>query len=72
MKISIQNLGAVRQAEIDLSKRLTVFCGPNNSGKTYVSYIIYALTKSGLKYYRSDDVNNIIKELLNKRQFLKL
>jgi predicted ATP-dependent endonuclease of OLD family len=68
MKISIQNLGAVRQAEIDLSKRLTVFCGPNNSGKTYVSYIIYALTKSGLKYYRSDDVNNIIKELLNNQK----
>lgn len=44
MNIRIQNLGAIREACIDLNKKLTVFCGPNNTGKTYVSYIIYALT----------------------------
>lgn len=44
MKIVIKGLGAVKQASIDLTKRLTVFCGHNNTGKTYVSYIIYSLT----------------------------
>lgn len=44
MNIKIQNLGAIKEACIDLNKKLTVFCGPNNTGKTYVSYIIYALT----------------------------
>lgn len=67
MKIEIQNLGAIREAEFDLSKRLTVFCGPNNSGKTYVAFIIYALTKSGLKYFRTAAKNEIIPELINNQ-----
>lgn len=44
MKIEINGLGAIKQAQIDLTKKLTVFCGHNNTGKTYVSYVIYALT----------------------------
>ena len=44
MKINIKGLGAIKEATIDLNKSLTVFCGHNNTGKTYVSYIIYALT----------------------------
>lgn len=44
MKIRLQNLGPIPDASIDLTKRLTLFCGPNNTGKTYVSYIVYALT----------------------------
>ena len=43
MKIKVNNLGAIRTADIDLSKKLTIFCGPNNTGKTYLSYVIYAL-----------------------------
>lgn len=43
MKIKVSNLGAIRTADIDLSKKLTIFCGPNNTGKTYLSYVIYAL-----------------------------
>lgn len=48
MNIKIQNLGAVKEACIDLNKKLTVFCGPNNTGKTYISYLIYAMTNSGI------------------------
>ncbi|MBA2682785.1 MAG: AAA family ATPase [Ktedonobacteraceae bacterium] len=39
MKISIRNLGAVREAEIDL-KPLTVFVGPNSTGKTWTAYVL--------------------------------
>ena len=35
MKIQIKELGAIKEATIDLSKKLTVFCGPNGTGKTY-------------------------------------
>lgn len=67
MKIEIQNLGAIKQAEIDLNSKLTVFCGPNNSGKTYVAFLIYALTKSGLKYFRSEKYDNLIPELIKNQ-----
>jgi len=64
MEIDIKNLGAIKSAHFDLSKRLTVFCGPNNSGKTYAAYMAYALTKSGMKYFKSQEsifVQDLIK-----------
>jgi hypothetical protein len=46
MKVKIKNFGAVREAEIEL-KPLTVFVGPNNTGKTWTAYTIAAI----LGYY---------------------
>ncbi len=46
MKIQITDFGAVSNAEIDLSKKLIVFCGPNNTGKTYIAYAIYGFLAS--------------------------
>jgi len=43
MKINFKNLGAVKDATIDLNNKLIVFCGPNNTGKTYISYAIYGI-----------------------------
>lgn len=45
MKIQVKELGAIKEAMIDLDKPLTIFCGPNNTGKTYLAFIIYALTR---------------------------
>jgi predicted ATP-dependent endonuclease of OLD family len=45
MKLTIQNIGQIKNAEIDLSKDLIVLCGANNSGKTYLAYTIYGLYK---------------------------
>jgi len=42
IRISIQKLGALEEADIRL-KPLTVFVGPNNSGKTYSAYLIALL-----------------------------
>ena len=44
MNIEINGLGVVKNAKIDLAKKLIVFTGLNSTGKTYVSYLIYALT----------------------------
>jgi len=45
MKIEIRNLGVVQQAEIDL-KPLTIFVGPNNTGKTWVANTLLAVLGS--------------------------
>lgn len=39
MKVTIQHLGAIQKAEIDL-KPLTVLIGPNNAGKTWTAYTL--------------------------------
>ena len=43
MIITVKNLGVIKKAEFDTSKKLTVFCGPNSTGKTYLSYVINAI-----------------------------
>ena len=42
IQISVQNFGPVVKADIDL-RPLTVFVGESNTGKTYLSALIYAL-----------------------------
>lgn len=63
MKLKIQQIGPIPEACIDLSKKLTVFCGPNNTGKTYISYYIYALANVQI---RTKEV--ITEEQINKLQ----
>ncbi len=43
MKITLENIGQIKKAEIDLSKDLIVLCGGNNTGKTYAAYTVYGL-----------------------------
>jgi len=43
MIFNVENLGAIQHAEIDLSKDLILFCGHNNTGKTYLINAIYRL-----------------------------
>ena len=39
MKVIVHNLGVIEEAEIDL-KPLTIFVGPNNAGKTWLTYTL--------------------------------
>lgn len=48
MKMSLQKLGTIEKAELDLGD-LTIICGKNNHGKTYATYALYG----ALKYLRS-------------------
>lgn len=43
MIITVKNLGVIKKAEFDTTKRLTLFCGPNSTGKTYMANLIYAI-----------------------------
>lgn len=65
MKINIKELGAIKEGNIDLSKKLNVFCGPNGTGKTYMAYVIYGLLKSQM-HIGADE--NIAKELIEKKK----
>lgn len=40
MKITVKNLGAIRQAEFELGD-MTIICGGNNTGKTYATYALF-------------------------------
>lgn len=51
MKVSIQNLGAIKQAEIEI-KPLTVFVGENGTGKTWAAYSLAGvLGRNGLTMF---------------------
>ncbi len=45
MKIKIKNLGIIENAEIDLKNDLIIFTGHNNTGKTYLNYLLFGLYK---------------------------
>jgi len=42
--VEVENLGPIKRGEVKL-KPLTVFIGPNNTGKTYLAYLISGLCK---------------------------
>jgi energy-coupling factor transporter ATP-binding protein EcfA2 len=44
MKISVTNLGSIKEASVELGG-LTVFVGPNGTGKSYLAKVIYGLRK---------------------------
>jgi energy-coupling factor transporter ATP-binding protein EcfA2 len=68
MKVDIKELGYVKNVQLDLDKDLTILCGPNNTGKTYVAYAIYGLMKFRSELPKSKKVAEEIKNLLDKGQ----
>ncbi len=55
LNIKIQNLGNIKEANIKVGK-LTIFAGANNSGKTYINYLLYALLDK--KYSLNSSIYN--------------
>ncbi len=68
MILTIENIGVLKHIEIDLSKKFILFCGPNNTGKTYVSYILYAFFDLFQKALPKS-IGQFIKELETKGEF---
>lgn len=66
MKLIIRNLGIVRNAEIDLSRDFTIFCGPNSTGKTYVAYLLNAFFNSSTAWRPDIDFGDIPQFILDK------
>ena len=61
MKITIENIGVIRYAEMEFGD-FTVICGMNNSGKTYVTYALYGF----LYYWNNAFKIPVDKDILDK------
>jgi ABC-type Na+ transport system ATPase subunit NatA len=60
-KITFENLGAIEFGKIEIAQ-LTVICGENNTGKTYVTYLVYCLLKTW-KHFIDINLKNILLDL---------
>ena len=60
MKFCFRNLGPVTDAELELGN-LTIIVGPNNTGKTYISYAIYGLISEWSSMCRMAASEGVIK-----------
>ena len=67
MTFEFENLGPIKKASLELGK-LTVICGKNNTGKTYLSYAVWEIIRTyenniySSIYTNSKYVNKEIKE----------
>lgn len=61
MKLQVQNLGPIRSGEIDLSKRFYVFVGYNNSGKTYMSQLLWGINQNIMHDFPN---SNLLEQLM--------
>ncbi|MDO3411602.1 AAA family ATPase [Saccharibacillus sp. CPCC 101409] len=61
VQIEFENLGPIIQGHIS-SNNLMVFCGENNAGKTYASYVLYSLFeerfRTNINYFDKNELKN--------------
>lgn len=65
MKISIKNLGPIKQAEFTLGE-LTIICGRNNTGKTYATYALFGFLSLWRNTFSIMVPDEDVKRLLNE------
>ena len=63
MKVKVQKLGIIQSAEFNL-KPLTIFVGPNNTGKTWLAYTLASIlgTHGWYEYaqaYAGDQISKV-------------
>ena len=63
MKISVKNLGVLKQAEFELGE-LTLICGGNNTGKTYATYALFGFLQHWKSFLEVAIPNRTINTLL--------
>ena len=51
MKMTIENLGPIEYAEINIGN-FTILCGSNNTGKTYITYAFYGFLFFWERYFK--------------------
>ncbi len=65
MIINVKNLGVIANGEINSVKPLILMCGPNSTGKTYMSYLLYAIFSN--QYRIVPQCFNAIGKLIDER-----
>lgn len=70
MELIIKNLGPIKsnQQSIDLSKKFFIFLGYNNSGKTYVSQLLWTIFNQDkhIKFIQSTFSDGILEEVFDE------
>ena len=70
MKVTFRNLGPIEEATLDLSKRLTVLVGKNNTGKTFLASAAYAVGHPRTdRTSRQAVIKPLIASVLNSGEF---
>lgn len=69
MNLKFQKLGPIKKGSVRLDNDLIILCGPNNTGKTYLAYTIFGLSKDfkkqiGVDYKKSFKLRKSIFERL--------
>lgn len=52
MKIHLKNIGLIKKLDFELRRGLTLFCGPNSTGKTYAAYAVYSVLQGMRRWQR--------------------
>ncbi|MCY4225323.1 MAG: AAA family ATPase [Bacteroidetes bacterium] len=64
MKITVQNLGILKEAMFELGD-LTVICGLNNTGKTYATYALYGFLENWRGFLKADVSGKEIDQIID-------
>jgi len=64
MKIAVKNLGNIEKGDLELNN-LTLIVGKNNSGKTYLNYLLYMILNNKNIFFNKDIFSSLIKDILN-------
>ncbi|MDM8569267.1 AAA family ATPase [Thiotrichales bacterium HSG1] len=64
MNISFKQLGVIKEGNIKFND-LTLFCGPNHTGKTYAMYSLYGLLDKDFEVH-FDFVKELVEQLVEK------
>ena len=65
MVIEFGNLGPIREASFTINKPLTILCGMNSTGKTYVSYLLYSVFSADQPFTYYFDFSKGFKSLMS-------
>ncbi|HGU9806968.1 TPA: AAA family ATPase [Citrobacter freundii] len=65
---SFKNIGCISQGEVD-AKPLTILCGKNNTGKTWVMYGLYGFLNMPSPSLKLPQVTNFVKTLIENGNF---
>ena len=68
MTFEFENIGSIKQASLEMGE-LTVVCGKNNTGKTYLTYGVWECLDSYLlatSFYIPEQQQQVVAEALKK------
>ena len=68
-KVAIKNIGKLADAELRIGK-FTVFAGPNNTGKSFVSKLLYSLYHAMREDYAENHIYNLTQSLSKTLNYL--